>query len=123
MKQEISKKNINEKEKTIMTSIFTRTSTLTKEDFAAEITALAANEHTFNIESVDSGSVFFSLFGCRVDFDFDLGDGEIVIYKPYTDMEIRLSFEIIDEIIKEEDGSYYISFDCGLSDVTIEPTK
>ena len=106
-----------------MTSIFTRTNTLTKEDFAAEITALSVNGHTFNIESVDSGSAFFSLFGCKVDFDFDLGDGEIVFYKPYADMEVRFSFKNIDEIIKEEDGSYYISFDCGLSDVTIEPTK
>lgn len=105
-----------------MTSIFTKTNTLTKEDFAAELTALSANGHTFNIESVDSGSVFFSLFGCKVEFDFDL-DGEIVIYKPYADMEIRLSFDIIDEIIKEEEGNYYISFDCGLSDVTIELAK
>jgi len=93
---------------------------LTKEQFAMELAALGEDKNQFNVESEDSGSIYLSLYGCKVETTLEDGIcGEIVMFKPYTEMEVRLDFDIIDTIAKEEDGSYRLEMDNGMPDVAI----
>ncbi len=80
---------------------------LTREQFTEELAALEEDKNKFNVESEDSGSIYLSLYGCKIETTLEDGIcGEIVMFKPYTEMEVRLDFDIIDAITKEEDGSY-----------------
>ena len=93
---------------------------LTKEQFVEELTALNESKNTFNVESEDSGSVYLSLYGCDVETTLEDGIcGEITIFKPYAEMEVKLDFDIVDVITKEDDGSYRLEMDNGMSDVVI----
>lgn len=93
---------------------------LTREQFAKELAALGENKNNFNVESEDSGSVYLSLYGCKVETTLEDGIcGEFVMFKPYTEMEVRLDFDIIDAITKEEDGSYRLEMGNGMSDIVI----
>jgi len=93
---------------------------LTREQFVNELTALGEEKNKFNVESEDSGSIYLSLYGCKVETTLEDGIcGEIVMFKPYTEMEVRLDFDIIDTITKEEDGSYRLEMDNGMPDVVI----
>jgi len=92
---------------------------LTREQFIKEITDLSA-ETTFNVSSSDIGNVTFYLCGCLITADAEEGvNGEITMFKPYTDMEVIIDFDIVDEITKQ-DNIYTLSFVNGLSDVDIE---
>ena len=94
--------------------------TLTKEKFAAEVAALMEQGASFGIESVDAGSVMLGLFDCQLQIDLDMGvDGEIVIFKPFANMEVRLDFDIIDEINRVDDNTYSLEFNNGMSNVEI----
>lgn len=93
---------------------------MTKEQFTKELAALEEDENKFNVESEDSGSIYLSLYGCKLETTLEDGIcGEIVMFKPYTEMEVRLDFDIIDAITKEEDGSYRLEMDNGMPDVVI----
>lgn len=97
---------------------------LTRELFKKEIEEITANGKVFIAESEDSGSVYLSMYQSKVSVDMEDGiSGEITIFKPYTNMEARLDFDIIDTITKEDDGSYTIEFNNGMSDVVIRPTE
>ena len=92
---------------------------MTKEQFINEIKEL--NEGTtFNISSSDIGNVTLYLRGCLIKASLEDGvDGELTIFKTYTDMEVSIDFDIVDEITKL-DNIYTLSFRNGLSDVDIE---
>lgn len=93
---------------------------LTKEQFTQEIETLNEKETLFNVESVDSGTVYLSLYGCKVETTLEEGIcGEIVMFKPFSSMEARIDFDIVDAITKEEDGSFCLELSNGLSDVVI----
>lgn len=94
---------------------------MTREQFVEELTTLGENKNNFNVESEDSGSVYLSLYGCKVETTLEEGVcGEITIFKPHAEMEVRLDFDIVDSITKEEDGSYRLEMDNGLSDIVIK---
>ena len=92
---------------------------MTKEQFIKEIKEL--NEGTtFNISSSDIGNVTLYLCGCLIKASLEDGvDGELTIFKPYTDMEVSIDFDIVDYITKQ-DNIYTLSFRNGLTDVDIE---
>lgn len=93
---------------------------MTKEQFLKELAALEEDKNKFNVESEDSGSIYLSLYECQVEATLEDGIcGEIVMFKPYAEMEVRLDFDIIDAITKEEDGSYRLEMDNGMSDIVI----
>ncbi len=93
---------------------------LTREQFVKELAALEENKNKFNVESEDSGLIYLSLYGCKLETTLEDGIcGEIVMFKPYTEMEVRLDFDIIAEITREEDGSYRLEMDNGIPDVVI----
>lgn len=96
---------------------------MTREQFKKEVEEITANGKVFIAESEDSGSVYFSMYQSNVSVDMEDGiSGEITIFKPYTAMEARLDFDIIDTITKENDGTYAIEFNNGMADVVIRPT-
>ena len=93
---------------------------ITREQFVEELAALEDGKNNFNVESEDSGSVYLALYGCKIETTLEEGVcGEISIFKPYTQMEVILDFNIIDEITKEDDGSYRLEMSNGMSDVVI----
>lgn len=93
---------------------------LTREQFIKKITELVAKETTFNVSSSDTGNVNLYMQGCMIKASADDGiDGEIVIYKPYANMEVTIDFSIVEEITKQ-DNTYTLSFNNELSDVDIE---
>ncbi len=94
---------------------------LTREQFTKELAALEEDRNQFNVESEDSGSIYLSLYGCKIETTLEDGIcGEIVMFKPYTEMEVRLDFDIIDAITKEDDGSYRLEMNYyGMPDVVI----
>lgn len=100
-----------------MANLF-KSNTLTTEEFASQIAMLTEKENNWRVESNDSGSVFIFMNGCKIDVDFEYG--EFILHKPHVEMEVRLSFEIIDDIVMEEDGTYRMEFNNGMSDVAIE---
>lgn len=95
---------------------------ITLNQFAKEIEEISAREGVFNVESVDGGSVYFSMCGCTVAVNNDDDDDELAIFKPYTQMEVCIAFDIIDAINKE-DGEYQIEFNNGVADVSLKEVK
>lgn len=92
---------------------------MTREQFVEEINGLKAGT-TFNVSSSDIGNVTFYLRGCSITANLEEGaNGEVTIFKPHTDMEVTIDFDIVDEITKQ-DNTYTLSFVNGLSDVDIE---
>lgn len=85
---------------------------LTKEQFIEE---LADGSKEFNVASEDVGSLYLSLRGCIVDASPE--DGEITMHKPYTDMEVKIDFDIVDTITKEDDNSYRLELHISMPDV------
>lgn len=93
---------------------------MTREQFIEELAALGEDKNNFNVESEDLGSVYLSLYGCKIETTLEeVGCGEITMFKPYTEMEVRLDFDIVDAITKEDDGSYRLETNNGMSDVVI----
>lgn len=93
---------------------------MTREQFTKELAALEEDKNKFNVESEDSGSIYLSFYGCKIETTLEDGIcGEIVMFKPYTEMEVRLDFDIIAAITKEDDGSYRLEMDHGMPDVVI----
>lgn len=92
---------------------------MTREQFVKELTVLGNDKNNFNVESEDSGSVYLSLYGCKIETTLDDDCGELVIFKPHTEMEVRIDFDIIDTITKEDDGSFRLEMGNGMSDVVI----
>lgn len=93
---------------------------MTREQFVTELASLGEDKNKFNVESKDSGSIYLSLYGCKIETTLENGIcGEIVMFKPYAEMEVRLDFDIIDAITKEEGGLYRLEMDNGMSDIVI----
>lgn len=93
---------------------------MTREQFVTELASLGEDKNKFNVESEDSGSIYLSFYGCKIETTLEEGIcGEIVMFKPYTEMEVRLDFDIIDIITKEEDGSYRLEMSNGMPDVIV----
>ena len=91
---------------------------MTREQFAKELAALGESR-VFNVQSDDSGSVHFALYGCKVETSLEEGiEGEITMFKPYSSMDVTVDFAIIDTITKE-DKDYRLEFNNGMSDVVI----
>ena len=91
---------------------------MTREQFVKEL-AVLGESRVFNVQRDDSGSVHFALDGCKVETALEEGiEGEITMFKPYSNMDITLDFTIIDTITKEDD-SYRLEFNNGMSDVVI----
>lgn len=99
--------------------VFIYSDCVKKEQFVEEISSFGENA-TFDLESEDSGTIFFALSGCKVNVSLEDGiDGEITFFKPHANAEVRFDFDIIEEITKQ-DNIYTLSFSNGLSDVNIE---
>lgn len=93
---------------------------LTREQFINEIMDLAAKETKYNVSSSDIGNVNLYLRECVITANAEEGVlGELTIFKPYTDMEVTLDFNIVDEITKQG-NVYTLSFSSEMSDVDIE---
>lgn len=91
---------------------------LTREQFAEELTTMDESK-VFNIQSDDSGSVHLALYDCKVSASLEDGiEGEIIMFKPYSSMDVTIDFAIVDTITKEEDN-YRLEFNNGMSDVVI----
>lgn len=92
---------------------------MTREQFVEEINGLKEGT-TFNVSSSDICSVTFYMQGCSITANLEEGvSGEVTIFKPHTDMEVTIDFDIVDEITKQ-DNIYTLSFVNGLSDVDIK---
>ena len=92
---------------------------MTRKQFIKEIERLKEGA-TCNVSSSDAGNVTMYLYGCVIKASAEDGvEGEITIFKPKTNMEVRIDFDIVDEITKQ-DNTYTLSFSNGLSDVDIE---
>lgn len=89
---------------------------LTKEQFMEEIEVFVGTDVTFNVESQDGGSIYFSMSECKITVDKDFR--EIKIFKPYTMMEADICLDIVDNICKKED-EYRLEFNNGMADVVI----
>lgn len=93
---------------------------MTREQFFKELSTLRDDKNNFNVESDDSGSIYLSLYGCRIEASLDDGVSvELIMFKPNTNMEVRLDFEIIDTVTKEDDDSYRLEMNNGMSDIVI----
>ena len=91
---------------------------LTREQFVKEITTMSESR-VFNVQSEDSRSVYFALYGCKIEISLEEGiKGEITIFKPYATMDVTIDFAIVNTITKEENG-YRLEFNNGMSDVVI----
>ena len=101
----------------------TREQELTREQFAEKINSL--NEKTtFNVESTDTGSVYLFLNGCNISVKLEeCVCGEITMYKPHTEMEVTIDFELVNWVEEDEDGSIRLELNSGLSDVVIRPVE
>lgn len=111
-------KDINEK---LIMGDEGETKVMTKEEFIKELESKEAGT-TYNVESVDSGAIRLSMGKCTVTVNLEYGiEGEIIIFKPYTEMEVSIDFYIVDEIVKEDDGSFILEFNNGTPDITIIP--
>lgn len=96
---------------------------MTREEFVKEIESNPVGTK-YILESEDSGSVYFSLHGCVVIFDLEMGiSGEITIFKPELSMEVTLDFAIFADITQEHNGSYRFEFNNGLADAILRLTK
>lgn len=96
---------------------------MTKKEFLEAINKANKEGKKFNIESVDSSSVYLSLYECNIKTNEDDGiEGEITFFKPYTAMEVRLDFAIIDVIYKESAG-YRFEFNNAMPDVDVTESK
>lgn len=93
---------------------------LSKKEFINEMMQLVERDAKFNVESEDSGSAYFSLGGCSVNFNLDDGlDGEIVFFKPNAAMEVTFDFGIVEYITKISDKSYEFEFNANIANVVI----
>lgn len=93
---------------------------ITREQFIKEITELSSKGRHFNVSSSDIGNVNLYLQGCVIKANSEEGvNGEVNVYKPYTNMEVTIDFSIIEEITKQA-NIYTLSFSNGLADVDIE---
>lgn len=94
---------------------------LTKQQFVEKINSLNANKATFNVESADTGSVYVSLYGCNISVTLEDGIcGEISMYKPNTEMDISIDFDLVDWIEEdEEEKTIRLELNNGLSDIVI----
>lgn len=96
---------------------------LTREQFMKEIAELNERETTFNVESADTGSIYMSFYGCNIDVRLEDGiEGEIIMFKPYTQMEATIDFDIVDVITKGDD-LFLIEMSRGLPDIVISVSK
>lgn len=72
------------------------------------------------MESEDTGSVYLSLYGCNISVTVEeVVCGEITIYKPHTEMEVSIDFDLVDGIKEDEDGAIHLELNNGLADVVI----
>ena len=63
---------------------------LTKAQFTNELTALHEAETKFDVNSIDGGSIFFSMKECCITAD----ENEIALFKPHTLMEVDIDFAL-----------------------------
>ena len=97
---------------------------LTKQQFMEKINSLNEKEATFNVESVDTGSVYVSLYGCNISITLEDGIcGEITMFKPHTEMGVSIDFDLVDGIKEDEDGAIHLELNNGLADVVIRPVE
>ena len=97
---------------------------LTREQFAEKINSLNEKGATFNVESVDTGSVYLSLYSCNITVTVEGGIcGEITMFKPHTEMEVSIDFDLVGWIEEDEDGAIHLELNNGLSDVVIRPVE
>ena len=91
---------------------------ITREEFKNELAALHEAGTKFDVNSIDGGSIFFSMKECCITAD----ENEIALFKPHTLMEVDIDFDIIDTIYKEE-TTYTLEFNNGMSDVEISAVE
>lgn len=97
---------------------------LTREQFMEKINSLTSKGIAFNVESTDSGSVYLSLYGCNISVKLEeCVCGEIVMYKPHTEMEVTIDFDFVNWIEENADGSIRLELNSGLADVVIRPVE
>ena len=102
----------------------TREQELTREQFSEKINSLNKKGKTFNVESTDTGSVYLFLNGCNISVKLEeVVCGEITMYKPHTEMEVTIDFDLVDWLEENEDGSVRLELNSGLSDVVIRPVE
>ena len=93
---------------------------ITREQFKNKVEEFAEMGRHFNVES-DDVPIRFLMYGCLLDIDVDCGiEGVINIHKPNTCMEVELDFSVIETIAKENEHSYQLTFNNGMSDVVID---
>ncbi|WP_458397523.1 hypothetical protein [Anaerotignum sp.] len=95
---------------------------ITREEFKNERAALEAADKKFDVKSVDCGSIQLSMHDCYVVASNDGLFDEIIIGKPYTNMEVTIDFDIIDAIYREE-NTYTLEFNNGMPDIEITVTE
>lgn len=87
---------------------------LTLEQFKTDLSAISAAGAKFDVQSVDSGNIYFSMKGCSIEFY----ESEIAIFKPNASMEVDIDFGMIDAIYKAE-NTYTLEFINGMADLEI----
>ena len=93
---------------------------LTKQQFVEKINSLNEKGATFNVESVDIGSVYLFLNGCNISVKLEeCVCEEVTMYKPHTEMEITIDFDLVNWIEEDEDGAIQLELNNGLSDLVI----
>lgn len=96
---------------------------LTREQFMKEIAELNERETKYNVESADTGSIYINFYGCNIDVRLEDGiEGEIVMFKPYTQMEATIDFDMINVITKGDDF-FLIEMSRGLPDIVVSVSK
>lgn len=97
---------------------------ITREQFSEKINSLTQKGATFNVESADTGSVYLFLNGCNISVKLEeCVCGEITMYKPHTEMEVTIDFDLVDWIEEDEDGAIQLELNSGLADVVIRPVE
>ena len=94
---------------------------ITREVFKSELEALHYVGARLNVESIDCYDISLSLCDCIIEED-GLSHDAIIIHKPYTQMEVRINYDIIDAIYKEE-NTYTLEFNNGMPDIEITVTE
>ncbi|MCD8182299.1 MAG: hypothetical protein LUE99_03565 [Bacteroides sp.] len=93
---------------------------LTNNEFMEEINKANGEDKCFNVSSMDCGGIYVNLVDCKIEVSMDNGaEGEIIMFKPHTSMEVVIDFEVIDNI-GEQDGTYYVELTNGSPDIQIE---
>ena len=78
---------------------------LSMEQFRLELEQLSSEGLKFDVKSQGTGNIYLSIPSCDVSVyqEFEEINGEIIITKPESDVNISLDFDAVADVLKDDD--------------------